>query len=98
MGHAIFCGKGFSPAEDDAVGGDQRNKDAEDLIQLIGEGLHQQFDAGGQGGNDHHEHRQAHGIGDLTADQRHGGVGGRQYQGRGDAHAEGVDHRVTHPQ
>ncbi|MDT4885965.1 hypothetical protein FQZ97_1222640 [compost metagenome] len=55
--HAVLRREGFGAAEDDAVGGDQRNEDAENLVQLVSEGLHQQFDAGGQRGDDHDEHR-----------------------------------------
>ena len=91
----VFGGEPVGASKDDAVGGDQRDEDAEDLVQLVGEGLHQQLDAGGQRGDDHHERRQAHRGVDHASHQRDTDIRTGQYQHGRQAKAEGVDRRVA---
>ena len=96
--HRVLRGKGIGPAEDDAVGDDQRDEDAENQEQLVGIGLHQQFDTGGDRSNDHDEGGQAHGVGYRMADQRYRDIGHHQHQNGGDAQPEGVDCAAAYPQ
>ena len=87
--HAVLRREGLGAAEDHAVGGDQRDEDAEDLVQLVGPGLHQQFDAGGQRGDDHDERRQPDRLAHRAAHQRYRGIGAGQHEHGGQAQAEG---------
>lgn len=89
-------GKTVGTTEYHAVGGNQRDEDAEDLVKLIGEGLHQELDTGGQCGDDHHENRQAHGSIHHPAYQRYGHAGAAQYQDRGQPESQGIDSGVAH--
>ena len=93
--HAVLRREGLGATEDHAVGGDQRDEDAEDLVQLVGPGLHQQFDAGGQHGDDHDERRQPDRLAHRAAHQRYRGIGAGQHEHGGQAQAEGVDRRVA---
>ncbi len=92
--HVVTRGEGLGAADDGAVGDDERDEDAENLVQVMEPGIHAQFHGGDEGGDDQHEYRQAHLLAYPVADQGDRGVGGHQYQGGGDSQAHAVHQGV----
>ena len=63
----VFAGESIGASQDHAVGRDQWQEDAQDLVQLVGEGLHEQLNAGNRCRDNHHEGGQAHRVRDDVA-------------------------------
>ena len=55
----IFRGVDFGAGDDDAVGDNQREVDAERLVERIGERLDEDFNDGNRACDEQHEHRDA---------------------------------------
>jgi hypothetical protein len=96
--HRVLAREAVGAAEDHAVGGDQGQEIPRILVELVAEGLHQQFDAGHGRGDDHHEGRQAHRLGGDVANQGHGGIRGDQHEAGRDTEAQGIDDAAGHGQ
>ena len=64
----VFSGKRIGPAQNNAVGGDQRQKNAQNLVELVAIGLHQQFGGGNRRRDDHDKYRQSNGVRDHATD------------------------------
>ncbi len=75
----VLGGIRLGAADDDAVGDNEGDKDAERLIEAIGVGVHQQLHAGHQRGDDHHVDRDADILRHPVAHQRDGEVGADQH-------------------
>ena len=87
----IFRGVGFGAGDDDAVGDNQREVDAERLVERIGERLDEDFNDSNRARDEQHEHRNADFRTQPAAGGGDEGVGKRQDEDGRHAEAEGVD-------
>ena len=91
----VLGGKRIGACQHDAVGGDERNENAQHQIERMHECIHRQVDHGDQRRDDEHEHRDADFMRNKMAHARYRTAGGRHHQHGGQAERQGVDHGVA---
>ena len=96
--HAVFAGEGLGPAQNDAVDDDQRQIDAQRLVDIGQIGLDQHLHDGGEARDNHDVGGQPHLVRDHPAQQGNDDVGADQHEGGRRAHAQPVDRRRRHRQ
>ena len=89
--HRVFRGVGFGAGDDDAVGNNQREVDAERLVERVGERLDEDFDDGNRARDEQDEHWDADFRTQPAAGGGDEGGGERQDEDGRHAEAEGVD-------
>ena len=87
----VFRGVGFGAGYDDAVGDNQREVDAERLVERIGERLDEDFNDSNRARDEQHEHRNADFRTQPAAGGGNEGVGKRQDEDGRHAETKGVD-------
>ena len=104
VAHAVLRSKGFGTGENYAVDDDERQINAERVVQRGYEFAQQHLHHSDECGDDEDIRGDTHPVGNDLAQQRHQQVGTHQHYGGGNAHAQSVERARrngesgTHPQ